>query len=123
MESTSISFAENLADLPQALNRIDDFQHRLRDIDLQPEIGRDHVGQSTGILEVFDHDHDVGNQDFAETHDLFDLLLDGPHDGFCLKGGSRRLVFGQLVDPDGVIGIGLNVFLRSSLWRVPAPGF
>ena len=119
MERTSISFAENLADLPQALNRIDDFQDGLRDLDLEAEIGRHHVGQPAGVFEVFDHDHHVRDQDFAEAHDPFDLFFDGPHDGFGFEGGAAGLSFDQFVDPDGIIGIGLNVFLRSCAFASP----
>ena len=109
MERTSISFAEDLADLPQPLERVRDLQHGLGDFDLEAEIGGDHVGQAARILQIFDDDHDVRNQHLAEADDPFDLLLHGSHDGFALEGGARGLGFGDFLDPDGIIGIGLDV--------------
>ena len=101
--------AEDLADLPEALDRINDLQDCLGDLDLEAKIGRHHVGKTSGVFEILDDDHHIRDQDFAETHDPFDLFLDRPHGGFGFKGGTRRLVFGEFVDAHGVIGLSLNV--------------
>ncbi len=102
-------FAENLADMPEAFDRINDFQDGLGDLDLEAEIGRHHVGKPSGVFEVFDHDHHVRDQDFAETHDPFNLFLDRSHGGFGFKGGTCRFVFDEFVDTHRVVGLGLDV--------------
>ena len=104
--------AEDLADMPEAFDRIDDLQDCLGDLDLEAEIGRDHVGKPSGVFEIFDDDHHVRDEDFAETHDPFDLFFDRPHGGFGFKGGAGRLVSMSFVDAHGIIGIGLDVALN-----------
>ena len=100
---------ENLADVPEALDRIDDLQDCLGDLDLEAKIRRHHVGKASGVFEILDDDHHVRDQDFAETHHPFDLFFDRSHGGFGFKGGTRRFVFREFVDAHGVVGVSLNV--------------
>ena len=107
--------AQQFAGAAQPGDGIEDLQHILGGVHLEPQVRDGHVGKPAGILEVLDHDHHIRHQDLAEADEALELLLHGPHQGFPFEGLVRKHGLGDLRQADFKVGFGPDELLDAGL--------